>query len=237
MKLKKLFALALAVCMMALAVPAAFAAGLTLDYGTTTTTPVVEEYTPVVEVPTPVVYNTRTTSRASKVDAAGLITSKEASYDSVSNSATIKIEAYTIGDADTETKPVPTDIVLLLDESKSMGKKAYRYDPITFKKDNSNMDTNATYYVLVNGSYVAVKYCTSFHLFQSIGDGWYTGTHWGFHWGSYYAPIKEAYTSTEQRIDEYYNVTRVPFYVRNEVDETKIELLKAEAINFVGKIA
>jgi len=57
MKLKKLFALALAVCMMALAVPAAFAAGLTLDYGTTPTTP-------VVEVPTPVVYNTRTTSRA-----------------------------------------------------------------------------------------------------------------------------------------------------------------------------
>ena len=126
MKLKKLFALALAVCMMALAVPAAFAASLTLDYGTTTT-PVVEEYTPVVEVPTPVVYNTRTTSRASSnaVNTNGVTANKEIVDEIIDNDGnvtgyTVRLESWIEGSVTSTKSVAPLDIVLVLDQSSSM---------------------------------------------------------------------------------------------------------------------
>ncbi len=115
MKLKKLFALALAVCMMALAVPAAFAAGLTLDYGTTPTTPVVEEHTPVV-------YNTRTTSRAVDLaDTEGLVTTKNVTTNT-NGTYTVTLASHVTGSTITSTEEIttPLDIVLVLDQSSSM---------------------------------------------------------------------------------------------------------------------
>ena len=118
MKLKKLFALALAVCMMALVVPGAFAMGPVLTLGPANSTPT------LVEENTPVTYE-RTSSSVKSDGSSGLFTSKEVTGPDADENYTITLKAYAEGEEIvTESNvSVPTDFVLVLDRSASMSNK------------------------------------------------------------------------------------------------------------------
>ncbi len=222
MKLKKLFALALAVCMMALAVPAAFAAGLTLDYGTTPTTPVVEE--PIQRYSTYADYPVMPLADDSVGDDS-LKLFKTVTYDKANDVANIKLEAYTVGSA--VTKPVPTDIVLVLDESKSMESTTYKYTKLSVT-NTSQLTKGTTYYILQNGSYSALSYCDDASVINFLHPhGWWTGFHFtlfgvNLHWGSYISGS---------------DISNYEVYIRENSSQSKIDTLKAAAKTFITKIA
>lgn len=223
MKLKKLFALALAVCMMALAVPAAFAAGLTLDYGTTPTTPVVEE--PIQSYSTYADYPVMPLAEGEN----GLVLSKNIStLDADARTYQVELQAFSTGSA----VYAPADIVLVLDESSGMSKKTTSYQPVY------SLDNEKTYYIERkddnnNISYVPVKYCPEFHVASGSGidfnlGGWYTGDHfWIFHLGYHYQPKRNQN-----------DTGRVQFFeaFESETDTTKLNALQTAAVSFVGEI-
>ena len=150
MKLKKLFALALAVCMMALAVPAAFAASLTLDYGTPGSVLTLDDSTGS-SAPVNTVRNTSSGTSAT-ARAGGAY-----SYDAVTLPATpagievnkiveetsndvfhVKLESFVTGgyEITTETEKIPADITLVLDISESMNE----YIEVGSKYDLTDLD-------------------------------------------------------------------------------------------------
>lgn len=109
----------------------------------------------------------------------GLVTSKTATENG-NGKYTITLEAYTTGTVTTETKDVPTDIVLVLDQSGSMadcivcGEKMgddNDQHPTGYQEvSKSDISRNSTYYVIVDGSYQKVTWRDGF---LGIGRGWY----------------------------------------------------------------
>lgn len=93
----------------------------------------------------------------------GLVLAKNAQYDPGTGGYTITLEAYTTGTVTTEVENVPTDIVLVLDQSGSM-KDLYgtTYEEVY----SEELSENSTYYVIVNGVYTEVRY-------SSWRDCWY----------------------------------------------------------------
>ena len=93
----------------------------------------------------------------------GLVLAKNAQYDPGTGRCTITLEAYTTGTVTTEVENVPTDIVLVLDQSGSM-KDLYgtTYEEVY----SEELSENSTYYVIVNGVYTEVRY-------SSWRDCWY----------------------------------------------------------------
>lgn len=123
----------------------------------------------------------------------GMHVSKTALYDESDGSYTIKLEAYATGNESTTTttEEVPTDIVLVLDQSGSMdyclecGEEIFNsiFGSSTHEvwKEITNPSTSTGYntpvYYIKNGNtYTRVYYCDGRHWSSSCsgGAGWYT---------------------------------------------------------------
>lgn len=142
-------------------------------------------------------------------DGNGLVLAKNAQYNPKTGRCTITLEAYTTGTVTTEVKNVPTDIVLVLDQSGSMEDL---YD--TKEVYSEELDTNSTYYVLVGGAYTEVYYSS---------NGWYYDLLLGL--------IQVQVTPKTGPDDT--EAGNVQFYDRI----TRIEALKSAVTNFAEEVA
>lgn len=133
----------------------------------------------------------------------------------------ITLEAYTTGKVSVSTASVPTDIVLVLDESGSMDEVMKSYEA-TY----NIVPTNSNYYVKIDGSYIQVQYCGG-GLLKSHDPGWYTGIHFLRHWGTRYEPM----TSKDDT-----NAKHVQFYERSETTISKRDALVVAAKEFVQSV-
>lgn len=132
----------------------------------------------------------------------------------------ITLEAYTTGKVSVSTASVPTDIVLVLDESASMLDKMNSYEA------TYNIVQNSIYYVKIDGSYVQVQYCEG-GLLHTHSAGWYTGFHLGIHWGTRYEPM----TSKDDT-----NADHVQFYKQSATTTSRRDALVAAAKEFVQSV-
>lgn len=121
----------------------------------------------------------------------GLVTSKTAKANPDGSTYTITLEAYTTGTVTTETKDVPTDIVLVLDQSGSMadcivcGKEIGRNSTHTVYTYTAayNPNTRYNYYIIVDGDYKEVQYGdigywgSDYAWYYTTGSGWNQTTH------------------------------------------------------------
>lgn len=155
--------------------------------------------------------------------------------DGVDGQFTITLEAYTDGEVTNVTKAIPTDIVLVLDESGTMSEEMYRYIEVYDVVNDDSRDL----YIKNGDSYVGVKYCDKnnsiFWIPYGRCSGWYSGEHFSwvgglvaFHWGN------GPYTPTTE-INSGSGTTQ--FYVRESVEESsKSDALRTAAASFVEKI-
>ena len=129
---------------------------------------------------------------------------------------TIKLEAYATGEVKTttQTKDVPTDIVLVLDQSGSMAEKMYNY------KETYDISTNNSYYVKVNNEWKEVRDSDGGHGQQS---DWYYSDNSG---------RKQYVTPRTSKDDTDSNHTQ--FYT--QLSQTRLEALKAAVNTFVTEI-
>lgn len=124
---------------------------------------------------------------------------------------TIRLEAYATGEVKTTTQvtDVPTDIVLVLDQSGSMAEKMGN----TYTKVYSNdLDTNKTYYIKQGNSWIKVSYYYNY--------GWYNG------YGRVQPKQNESDTSSD----------RVQFYTVSGSSKTRLQALKDAVNAFVTEI-
>lgn len=128
---------------------------------------------------------------------------------------TIRLEAYATGEVKTETQvsDVPTDIVLVLDQSGSMDETMYNY------KETYKINTNDSYYIKVDNQWKRVSYSNGEWGQQS---GWYYGN-----W-----PNRQYVTPKTSKDDTDSNHTQ--FYTRTE--QTRLAALKAAVNTFVTEI-
>lgn len=126
---------------------------------------------------------------------------------------TINLEAYATGkvDVSTEVRDVPTDIVLVLDQSTSMNKKIYNYTKIY----SGSLNQKNIYYANINGSWEKVEYRT--YIFRD--DGWYYG---------------DKYNDTLVTPKSSEGSSGTQFYTR--LSQTRMEALKSAVRSFVSKI-
>lgn len=150
----------------------------------------------------------------------GLILDKQAVYNNADNSVTIRLEAYTTGTVTTSEATVPTDIVLVLDESGSMEHPINQYTKVYA------LNTNNTYYVKSGDSYIQVNWCNG-GLFNSHADGWYSGGHFFIHWGSRYEPMTSEADTTNGHVQ---------FYQASATDTSKQQALINAATQFVNDV-
>lgn len=122
---------------------------------------------------------------------------------------TIRLEAYATGEVKTttQTTDVPTDIVLVLDQSGSMADKMYNYEAIY------SVDTQSSYYIKVNNQWQAVKY---------KNGSWYYGN-----W------LNRQYVTPKTSKDDT-DSNHTQFYTRTE--QTRLAALKAAVNTFVTEI-
>ena len=143
----------------------------------------------------------------------GLVLAKNAQYDPETGGYTITLEAYTTGTVTTEVENVPTDIVLVLDQSGSMEEV---YDTTYEEVYSEELNENSTYYVIVNGDYTEVSYSSLL--------GWY------------YVPWliprrvtpKTDPNDAEEGHDQFYDLVS---------STTRIEALKSAVTIFVNSVA
>ena len=130
---------------------------------------------------------------------------------------TIRLEAYATGEVKTTTQvtDVPTDIVLVLDQSGSMTTKMYNY------KETYDISTSTrnSYYVKVNNEWKKVSYSNG---------GW--GQQSGWYYGNW--PNRQYVTPKTSENDT--DSSHTQFYTRTE--QTRLEALKAAANTFVTEI-
>lgn len=179
----------------------------------------------------------------------GMEISKTAVYNAATDDYTITLEAYATGSKviSTEKKDIPTDIVLVLDQSGSMdycivcGKEMdgnknhikYTYMEAT----NVSNDSQTTYYVKVGSTYTAVSYCDGKHEGWfghgykecSGGAGWYTSTNSADH------------TDENKYIPDTQDATNgVQFYTRGEGQSeactSRLSALKTAVTTFVNSV-
>ncbi len=125
---------------------------------------------------------------------------------------TIRLEAYATGEVKTTTQvsDVPTDIVLVLDQSGSMDEKMYNY------KETYDVSTNNSYYVKVDNEWKQVWYSGGGHGQQR---GWYYGN-----W------VKITPKTSKDDTDS----NHTQFYTQSS--QTRLDALKAAANTFVTEI-
>lgn len=133
---------------------------------------------------------------------------------------TVNLEAYTTGTVTSTENAVPTDIVLVLDESGSMADNSYNFTPVY------DLDTGEDYYVKTSNGYVRVSFCDG-GLFNSHDDGWYTGIHFLWHWGTRYEPMTSAGDT---------GAGHVQFYQRTDNSQSRRDVLVEAAKQFANNI-
>lgn len=179
-------------------------------------------------------------------DGNGMHVSKTALYDENDGSYTIKLEAYATGNdsSTTTTEEVPTDIVLVLDQSGSMADCLVCGEEISNSifgssthevwKEITNPSTSTGYnspdYYIKNGNtYTRVYYCNGRHGYRdscSGGAGWYTS------W-------REENHTTAKRITpkDANNPDGIQFYERTEEDCSSRRSALITAVNsFVADV-
>ena len=145
---------------------------------------------------------------------------KKTVTDNEDNTYTVNLEAYTTGTVTSTENAVPTDIVLVLDESGSMADNSYNFTPVY------DLDTGEDYYVKTSNGYVRVSFCKG-GLFGSHGDGWYTGIHFLWHWGTRYEPMTSAGDT---------GAGHVQFYQRTDNSQSRRDVLVEAAKQFANNI-
>ena len=130
---------------------------------------------------------------------------------------TIRLEAYATGEVKTttQTKDVPTDIVLVLDQSGSMDEKMYNY------KETYDVSTNNSYYVKVDNEWKQVWYSDGGHGQQR---GWYYNDLYYGNW------VKITPKTSKDDTDS----NHTQFYTQSS--QTRLEALKAAVNTFVTEI-
>lgn len=149
----------------------------------------------------------------------GLNLKKTATFDSKTNTVTIRLEAYTTGKVTSSTQSVPVDVVLVLDESGSMT------DTMQSFKKVYTLNKNKNYYVKSGNSYVQVSWCDG--LIVSSHGAWCTGFHFIVHWGSEYEPMTSESDTT---------AGHVQFYEDIGSNQTKRAALISAATTFVNNV-
>lgn len=141
----------------------------------------------------------------------GLVLAKNAQYNPETGRCTITLEAYTTGTVTTEVENVPTDIVLVLDQSGSM-EEFYG----TTYEEVYQLNKTSTYYVIVNGAYKEVSY-------SFLRGYWY--------YGSWQNPtVVTPKTGPNDTVEGH-----VQFY--DQIKITRIEALKSAVTIFVNSVA
>lgn len=179
----------------------------------------------------------------------GMEISKTAVYNAATDDYTITLEAYATGSKviSTEKKDIPTDIVLVLDQSGSMrrcivcgdeiGYNDYHTEYTYTEATNVSNDSRTAYYVKVGSTYIEVYYCNGTHdgWFDSTthcsgGAGWYTS------WNSTDHTTENKYIPNTQDATE-----GVPFYTRGsaqyEACTSRLDALKSSVTNFIHSVA
>lgn len=161
----------------------------------------------------------------------GLVLAKNAQYDPGTGRCTITLEAYTTGTVTTEVENVPTDIVLVLDQSGSMnfcmvcGKDSS--DTHDKYVETTSISVNGTYYIKDGVRYIQVYYCDGEHLYGH-GAGWYTSPYWWDH-------------SENEKIipktDESPNGTQFYVVKEQEACTSRLVALKSAVNIFVDEVA
>lgn len=174
----------------------------------------------------------------------GVVLKKTATYNEADKSYTIRLEAYATGSkvVSTVTEDVPTDIVLVLDQSGSMdfcivcGQEIdyWHNNHSTYKAVNT-VDNNSrnTYYIKEGSTYTRVQYCSGSHqiVFWSEpcegGAGWYTSSDRSEHTSdNKITPKDSAHPKGTQ------------FYVyEQEACSSRLSALKSAATGFVNAVA
>ena len=169
----------------------------------------------------------------------GLVLAKNAQYDHETGRCTITLEAYTTGTVTTEVENVPTDIVLVLDQSGSMN-----FCMVCGEEIHSQSDTHdkyvettpiigqGTYYIKDDVGYIQVYYCDGEHSWYGHcdgGAGWYTSPYGLNH-------------SKENRIipKTDINPNGIQFYVKEQEQEpctSRLAALKSAVNIFVDEVA
>lgn len=135
---------------------------------------------------------------------------------------TIRLEAYATGEVKntTVTKDVPTDIVLVLDQSGSMKEKMIttRYEKVY------SLDKNATYYIKTDSGWRSVSYRYWGAILPVGGKAWRTGA-----WRSGIKPKTNASDTSSNTVQFY---TRI---VDNS-SETRLQALQAAVNSFITNV-
>lgn len=155
----------------------------------------------------------------------GVQLSKTVTKDENSDAYTVRLEAYATGAQTTVVSTKPCDIVLVLDVSGSMdwcieGGQNCAGEHYTA---TTNIDTSKTYYVIYEGEYYEVLYCTETHWNVEHAPGWYY----------------KGYTHKESnrltpKTDS--NPSGTQFYVK-EACTSRLSALKTAVGNFIDQVA
>lgn len=129
---------------------------------------------------------------------------------------TIRLEAYATGEVKTttQTKDVPTDIVLVLDQSGSMSESMNNSYIETY-----SIDQNSSYYVKVNNEWKRVSY----------SDG-----EWGQQSGWYYGNWPNRQYVTPKTSENDANSNHTQFYTQSS--QTRLDALKAAVNSFITNV-
>lgn len=147
----------------------------------------------------------------------GLEMSKTVSPLDADGNGMITLETYATGATITTTteKQVPTDIILVLDQSGSMTKDMYSYT------EAYSLNKSSTYYVLSRGEYKKVTWCNNCGSWTNGCSGYYN-----------YHQKGTAYIPKESEND---TVTgRTQFYSRTA--QTRLQALKNAVTNFTNSV-
>lgn len=159
-----------------------------------------------------------------RVDNSAVETSKTVSKTPDANgNYTITLESFVTGKTTTTevTEEIPTDIILVLDQSGSMKENysgaTYKYEPVY------NLSKSNTYYV--GEGHTAVEWCRDCEKWTNgCYDGW-----WWHKEGTPYTPKTSANDTTSGRV-QFYEQVRV-------AAQTKLAALKAAVTTFANSVA
>lgn len=181
----------------------------------------------------------------SRTDADGLVTSKTVTPNG--DKYTVTIEAYSTGTVTDIEVAVPTDIVLVLDESSGMSEETYYYEEV-YGTTEQLRAAGDTYYVYdeQSKSYLQLSYCNNRHLATSsgwiTGAGWYSGSHFNliflpFHWGYLYYPMESETDTGSTTTDGGNTLKHVQFYeLKHYKNTSKLGELQTAAKGFVQQV-
>lgn len=153
----------------------------------------------------------------------GVVLNKDVvSFDKTTGEYKIRLEAYATGQVTTTESVVPTDIVLVLDQSGSMSEDfssgSYKYQKVD---KIENLNKSKIYYIENGSGYQRVSYDRG-------------SNSWGYYEGRYWQEVKPINSSEKQ--DK--NDGRYYFYTYGWVSaREKIDVLKDAVTQFVGSVA